>query len=93
MAMNLAVWVVGGVMAGWLTSNTPRGRTMGFALDALVGVIGALVGGLTMSLVAAKHFNIISFNPLALGPALISAALFLLISSLITTRRRDTAAY
>ena len=42
---SLLVWIVVGVIAGWLAGKIMRGAGYGLIGDLLVGVIGAFIGG------------------------------------------------
>ncbi len=43
--MNLLVFLLIGVVAGWLAGRIMKGRGFGLAGDLIVGVLGALLGG------------------------------------------------
>ena len=43
--MGLIVFIVIGVLAGWLASLIARGGGMGFIGDFIVGVVGSIIGG------------------------------------------------
>ena len=45
---SLLVWIVIGLVAGYLTGKIMRGAGFGPLVDILVGIIGAIVGGLIM---------------------------------------------
>jgi uncharacterized membrane protein YeaQ/YmgE (transglycosylase-associated protein family) len=42
---NLLVWIVVGLIAGFLASKVTSGRGMGLPVDIGVGLLGALLGG------------------------------------------------
>lgn len=42
---NPELWVVSGILAGWLTDLVMTGQGYGLAGDLIVGLIGGLVGG------------------------------------------------
>jgi uncharacterized membrane protein YeaQ/YmgE (transglycosylase-associated protein family) len=46
---GLIAWIVIGVIAGWLTGKLMRGAGLGFLMDMVVGLIGAVVGGFLSS--------------------------------------------
>jgi uncharacterized membrane protein YeaQ/YmgE (transglycosylase-associated protein family) len=46
---GLIAWIVIGVVAGWLTGKLMKGSGLGFLMDMVVGLIGALVGGFLSS--------------------------------------------
>jgi len=43
--MNIILWLVSGVVAGWLTGLIMKGRGYGLIGDLIVGLLGGLVGG------------------------------------------------
>ena len=67
--MNLILWIVLGLAAGWIASTVMKNR--GSALtDIILGVLGAFIGGLVMNLLGfggITGFNIYSVLVAALG--------------------------
>jgi uncharacterized membrane protein YeaQ/YmgE (transglycosylase-associated protein family) len=45
---SLLVWIVIGLIAGYLTGRIMRGAGFGPLVDIIVGIIGAIIGGLIM---------------------------------------------
>lgn len=45
---SLLVWVVIGLVAGFLTGKLLRGAGFGVLVDIIVGIVGAIIGGLIM---------------------------------------------
>ena len=45
---SLLVWILVGLVAGYLTGKIMRGAGFGPLVDIIVGIIGAIVGGLIM---------------------------------------------
>jgi uncharacterized membrane protein YeaQ/YmgE (transglycosylase-associated protein family) len=43
--MSLLVFIIIGLLAGWLASMVVRGRGLGCLGDTVVGVLGAVIGG------------------------------------------------
>jgi uncharacterized membrane protein YeaQ/YmgE (transglycosylase-associated protein family) len=43
--MSLFIWILLGLVAGFLASHLVNHRGEGIVLDALLGVVGAMVGG------------------------------------------------
>jgi uncharacterized membrane protein YeaQ/YmgE (transglycosylase-associated protein family) len=43
--MHILVWLVSGIIAGWLTGLVVRGRGFGLVGDLVVGLVGGLIGG------------------------------------------------
>jgi uncharacterized membrane protein YeaQ/YmgE (transglycosylase-associated protein family) len=40
------IWLLVGLIAGWLASNVVRGGGSGAATDIIVGIVGAFLGGI-----------------------------------------------
>ena len=49
--LHLFVWIVSGIVAGWLAGMLVRGRGFGLVGDLVIGLLGGLVGGWLASLV------------------------------------------
>lgn len=45
---SLLIWVVIGLIAGYLTGRIMRGAGFGPLVDIIVGIVGAIVGGFVM---------------------------------------------
>ena len=43
--MQVLIWIVGGILAGWLTGLIMRGGGYGVVGDLIIGVLGGLIGG------------------------------------------------
>jgi uncharacterized membrane protein YeaQ/YmgE (transglycosylase-associated protein family) len=43
--MNFIAWIVGGLIAGWLTGKIMKGEGYGFFVDILLGIAGGFLGG------------------------------------------------
>lgn len=48
MITNLIYWVVVGLIAGWAAGKIMKGGGYGVAMDIVLGIIGAVVGGWLM---------------------------------------------
>ncbi len=48
--MNVLIWIVSGILAGWLTGLIMRGRGFGLIGDLVIGLLGGLLGGWLFSL-------------------------------------------
>jgi uncharacterized membrane protein YeaQ/YmgE (transglycosylase-associated protein family) len=48
--MGLIVWIIIGLAAGWIASRIMHGTSLGLPMNLALGVGGAFVGGLVMSL-------------------------------------------
>jgi uncharacterized membrane protein YeaQ/YmgE (transglycosylase-associated protein family) len=49
--MNFLVWIIGGIIAGWLTGVIMKGKGFGLLGDLAVGLLGGLLGGWLAGLV------------------------------------------
>jgi uncharacterized membrane protein YeaQ/YmgE (transglycosylase-associated protein family) len=43
--MNILLWLMSGIIAGWLTGLIMKGRGYGLIGDLVVGLLGGLLGG------------------------------------------------
>lgn len=43
--MHVLIWIVGGIVAGWLTGVVMKGRGYGLIGDLALGLLGGLIGG------------------------------------------------
>ena len=88
--MNLLAWIVVGGIAGWLASLVVDGGGMGVLGDIIVGIVGAILGGLVLSLLLPGSFGFTGFNLGSLVVAFIGAVILLFILRLIGAGRRTT---
>ena len=69
--MNLLLWIILGLVAGWVASlvmKTSSGQ--GPLMDIVLGIVGAIVGGMIMNLLglsAVTGFNLYSILVATLG--------------------------
>jgi uncharacterized membrane protein YeaQ/YmgE (transglycosylase-associated protein family) len=49
--MSLILWIIVGLVAGWLAGMIMKGSGYGLIGDLILGLVGALVGGWLVSLV------------------------------------------
>ena len=90
---TILIWVLVGLVAGFLASHLALGRGLGLIGDTIVGIIGAFVGGF---LAAVFHFNIaVVGHPIisTIIIAFIGAALLLLVVRLFTGSRSRRRAF
>ena len=43
--MSIILWIVVGIIAGWLAGKIMKGKGFGLIGDLIIGVIGAFLGG------------------------------------------------
>jgi uncharacterized membrane protein YeaQ/YmgE (transglycosylase-associated protein family) len=85
---TILIWVLVGLVAGFLASHLALGRGLGLFGDIIVGIIGAFVGGF---LAAVFHVSIaVVGHPIisAMIIAFVGAALLLLIVRMFRGRRQ-----
>jgi uncharacterized membrane protein YeaQ/YmgE (transglycosylase-associated protein family) len=82
---TILAWIIVGGAAGWLASLVVRGVGLGLLGDIIVGIVGAFLGGLLMSLIGGPSFT--GFNIWSLIVAFIGAVVLLLVIRLFTYRR------
>jgi len=59
--MNIVVFLIVGLVAGWLASALMRGRGLGLIGDIVIGVIGAFLGGFLLGLLGIFSEGIVGF--------------------------------
>lgn len=57
--MNFIVWIISGIIAGWVTGLVVRGRGFGIKGDLIVGLLGGLVAGALLSFIGHFTFRIL----------------------------------
>lgn len=48
--MNILLWLISGIVAGWLTGKIMKGSGYGLVGDLIVGVLGGVIGGFVAGL-------------------------------------------
>ena len=84
---QILVWALVGLVAGFLASHLALGHGLGLLWDIVVGIIGALFGGIVLA--GFLHFSIaVAGHPIlsAMIMAFIGAAILLLIVRLFAGR-------
>lgn len=83
--MGLIAWLVLGALAGWLASIvTGRNDQMGCITNIAVGIVGAFIGGLVMSLLGGE--GVTGFNLYSIVVAFVGAVILLFLLNLIQGR-------
>ena len=80
----IVVWIIVGLIAGFLASKVVSGHGMGLIWDIVVGILGAFVGGWLASLLGFAVTNIL----IQVVVAFIGAVILLIIFRAITGRSR-----
>ena len=74
--MNFVLWAILGALAGWLASIVMRTNAQqGLLLDIVLGIAGAVVGGLLMNFLGAPGAS--GFNLYSLFVAFIGAVVLI----------------
>lgn len=84
---SILIWVLVGLVAGFLASHLALGHGLGLIWDVIVGVLGALFGGIVLA--GMLHFQIaVEGHPIvsSIIMAFIGAAILLIILRLLGRR-------
>lgn len=80
--MGIILWIILGAFAGWIASMIMgTNQNQGLLLNIVVGIVGALIGGLIMSAIGATGitgFNLYSFLVAIAGAVVLLAAVKIL---------------
>ncbi len=80
--LSILLWLVVGLIAGFLASRLMRGGGYGLVGDIVVGLIGALIGGFLADFLGLGSFGLIGTMIVAFIGACISIAILRAVSSL-----------
>lgn len=83
--MNILVFLLIGIIAGWIAGHLVDGRGLGLIGDMIVGVIGAFVGGVVFGFFGFAANGFIA----QVSMASIGAIIFLFVVALFTGRRTN----
>ncbi len=84
---NLLVWILVGLIAGWLAGRVMTGRGFGLLMDIVVGMLGAFLGGFLAGLVGISAVGILAQILVAFAGAVI---LLMMLRLLGAGRRRPS---
>ncbi len=77
--MDIIVWIIVGLIAGWAAGYIMKGSGYGVVGDIIIGIIGALLGGFLTSAVlgynAVSGLNIVSIIVAIIGAIILIAIL------------------
>jgi len=82
--MSIIAWIVFGLIAGFIASKLVNKRGEGTLVDIVLGVVGAVVGGLIFNLVGAA--GVTGFNVWSLFVAVLGAVVLLVGYHAVTGR-------
>ncbi|MFN0073325.1 MAG: GlsB/YeaQ/YmgE family stress response membrane protein [Chloroflexota bacterium] len=75
--MSIIVWLIVGLIAGWLAGMVMGGRGFGVLGNIVVGIVGAMIGGFLAS--TFLGLDVTGFNLPSILVAFLGAVVFLLI--------------
>lgn len=84
--MSLFLWIILGLLAGFIASHIVNHRGEGMVLDILLGIVGAVVGGWIFQMFG--YNGVSGLNPYSIIVATVGAIVFLVLYHTIRTRRR-----
>jgi len=84
--MGIIAWIVLGLIAGWIASKIMHGEGSGLLMNLVLGVVGAFVGGLLISVVGGV--GVTGFNLWSLLVSVLGAVIVLWLSNALRSRRR-----
>lgn len=83
--MSIILWVVLGLVAGWLASMIMKTNSaQGPLMDIVLGVVGAVVGGFVMNLVGMA--GVTGFDLYSLAVATLGAVILIALGRMFTGR-------
>lgn len=74
--MSFLVWIVLGLLAGFIASKLVNKQGEGFVLDTVLGIIGAVVGGWLFGLLGARGVSGLNLYSMLVAVAGAIAVLF-----------------
>ena len=83
--MSFVVWIVLGLIAGFIASRLVNKSGEGMLLDILLGIVGAVLGGWLFN--AFGMPGVTGINVYSVAVAVIGATVFLVAYHSLTTRR------
>jgi uncharacterized membrane protein YeaQ/YmgE (transglycosylase-associated protein family) len=75
--MSLFVWILLGLVSGFIASHLVSHRGEGVVLDVLLGVVGAIIGGWVFHLFG--HIGVTGLNLYSIVVATVGAVVFLIL--------------
>jgi uncharacterized membrane protein YeaQ/YmgE (transglycosylase-associated protein family) len=84
--MGILIWIIVGLVAGWLAGLVMKGGGYGILGDIILGIIGAIVGGFLAAALfgvsnAVSGFNLTTFIVAFLGAVIVVAVVRALVPS------------
>ena len=75
--MSLFVWILLGLVSGFIASHLVNHRGEGVVLDVLLGVVGAIIGGWVFNIFG--HIGVTGLNLYSIVVATAGAVVFLIL--------------
>lgn len=79
--MSLFVWILLGLVSGFIASHVVNHRGEGVILDALLGIVGAIIGGWIFHTLG--HIGVTGLNLYSILVATTGAIVFLIVYHMI----------
>jgi uncharacterized membrane protein YeaQ/YmgE (transglycosylase-associated protein family) len=73
--MYILLWIISGIIAGWLTGLVMRGRGFGLIGDLIIGLLGGIIGGALARLFGLAPSSWIGYIIVALGGIVLVAVI------------------
>jgi uncharacterized membrane protein YeaQ/YmgE (transglycosylase-associated protein family) len=73
--MEILIWIIGGVIAGWLTGLVMAGRGYGLLGDLIIGLLGGVIGGWLFGLLGMTAHSWVGQILVAFGGGIVFVAL------------------
>jgi uncharacterized membrane protein YeaQ/YmgE (transglycosylase-associated protein family) len=83
--MSIVVWILVGLIAGWIAGKLVEGHGFGLLGDTVVGIVGAIIGGIIGG--ALFGWDVTGFNLSTIILSVIGAVILLVIIKALTPRR------
>lgn len=80
--MNILIWIISGIIAGWLTGLIMRGSGFGVIGDLIIGLLGGLIGGYVAGLIGLQATSWLGQIAVAVGGGIILVILARLLRGL-----------
>jgi uncharacterized membrane protein YeaQ/YmgE (transglycosylase-associated protein family) len=77
--MHILIWIISGIVAGWLTGLIMAGRGYGILGDLVVGLLGGVIGGWLFGLLGVAPQNWLGEILVACGGGVVFVALIRLL--------------
>lgn len=82
--MNILLWLISGIIAGWLTGLIMKGGGFGIIGDLVVGLLGGLIGGFLAGVMGIEPANWVGQMLIAVVGGVILVAVLRLVPSRAT---------